>query len=66
MDKGSKLQEASEEQQFLRTVSDLDLWIDEVGKALALEDLGKVSKHYLIIVQISSSFRQCGQEFASI
>lgn len=42
-DKGNKLQEASEEQQFLRTVSDLDLWIDEVGKALALEDLGKVS-----------------------
>ena len=42
LDKGSKLQEASEEQQFLRTVSDLDLWIDEVGKALALEDLGKV------------------------
>lgn len=42
-DKSSKLQEASEEQLFLRTVSDLDLWIDEVGKALALEDLGKVS-----------------------
>ena len=41
-DKGSKLQEASEEQQFLRTVSDFDLWIDEVGKALASEDLGKV------------------------
>lgn len=41
-DKGSKLQEASEEQKFLRTVSDFDLWIDEVGKALAFEDLGKV------------------------
>lgn len=41
-DKGSKLQEASEEQLFLRTVSDFDLWIDEVGKALASEDLGKV------------------------
>ncbi len=42
-DKGSKLQEASEEQQFLRTVSDFDLWIDEVDKALASEDLGKVT-----------------------
>ena len=41
-DKGSKLQEASEEQQFLRSVNDFDLWIDEVGKALASEDLGKV------------------------
>lgn len=40
--KGSKLQEATEEQKFLRTVSDFDLWIDEVGKALASEDLGKV------------------------
>ena len=41
-DKSSKLQEASEEQQFLRTVIDLDLWFDEVGKALALEVLGTV------------------------
>lgn len=40
--KGSKLKEASDEQQFLREVSDFDLWIDEVGKALASEDLGKV------------------------
>lgn len=41
-DKGTKLQEASEEQIFLRSVNDFDLWIDEVGKALASEDLGKV------------------------
>ncbi len=40
--KGSKLQEASAEQQYLRSVNDVDLWIDEVGKALASEDLGKV------------------------
>lgn len=43
-DKGSKLQESSEEQQFLRSVSDFDLWIDEVEKALASEDLGKVKQ----------------------
>lgn len=41
-DKGMKLQEASEEQLFLRSVNDFDLWIDEVGKALASDDLGKV------------------------
>lgn len=45
-DKGSKLQEASEEQQFLRTVSDLDLWIDDINKALASEDLGKVYLYF--------------------
>ena len=49
-DKGNKLQEASEEQQFLRTVSDFDLWIDEVDKALASEDLGKVRGHMNILL----------------
>ena len=41
-DKRAKLQEASEEQLFLRSINDFDLWIDEVRKALAFEDLGKV------------------------
>jgi len=40
--KGARLQEASEEQLFLRSVHDVDLWVDEVGKALASNDLGKV------------------------
>ena len=40
--KGRKLQEASEGQQFYRSVKDVDLWVDEVEKQLSSEDLGKV------------------------
>ena len=43
-DKGRKLQEANEQQQFYRAVKDVDLWLDEVEKQLASEDLGKVYK----------------------
>lgn len=42
-DKGRKLQEASEQQKFYRAVKDVDLWLEEVEKQLASEDLGKVS-----------------------
>lgn len=41
--KGRKLWEANEQQQFYRAVKDVDLWLDEVEKQLASEDLGKVS-----------------------
>ena len=41
--KGRKLWEANEQQQFYRAVKDFDLWLDEVEKQLASEDLGKVS-----------------------
>ncbi len=44
VDKGCKLQEAREQQQFYRAVKDVDLWLDEVDKQLASDDLGKVRK----------------------
>ncbi len=42
VDKGRKLQEAQEQQQFYRAVKDADLWLDEVDKQLSSDDLGKV------------------------
>ena len=42
--KGRKLWEANEQQQYYRAVKDVDLWLDEVEKQLASEDLGKVSR----------------------
>ena len=44
--KGRKLWEANEQQQYYRAVKDVDLWLDEVEKQLASEDLGKVSNNY--------------------
>ena len=45
--KGRKLFEANEQQQYYRAVKDVDLWLDEVEKQLSSEDLGKVSScHY--------------------
>ena len=41
-DKSRKLQEASTGQQFYRAVQDVDLWLDEVERQLASEDMGKV------------------------
>lgn len=40
--KGRKLCEANEQQQYYRAVKDVDLWLDEVEKQLSSEDLGKV------------------------
>ncbi|XP_025830723.1 spectrin alpha chain isoform X3 [Agrilus planipennis] len=39
--KGSKLQEASQQQQFNRTVEDIELWLSEIEGQLMSEDYGK-------------------------
>ncbi|XP_069695871.1 spectrin alpha chain isoform X6 [Periplaneta americana] len=39
--KGSKLQEASQQQQFNRTVEDVELWLSEIEGQLMSEDYGK-------------------------
>ena len=41
VDKGQKLQEAWEHQQFLRAVEDVENWISEMEGQLASEDLGR-------------------------
>lgn len=41
--KGSKLQEASQQQQFNRTVEDVELWLSEIEGQLLSEDYGKAS-----------------------
>lgn len=41
--KGSKLQEASQQQQFNRTVEDVELWLSEIESQLLSEDYGKVT-----------------------
>ena len=41
-EKGVRLQEAIEQQQFFHAIKDADLWLDEVEKQLASEELGKV------------------------
>ena len=41
-EKGQRLQEALDQQQFLLTIKDVDLWLDEVEKQLSSEELGKV------------------------
>lgn len=40
--KGEKLQEASQQQQFNRTVEDIELWLSEIEGQLQSEDYGKV------------------------
>lgn len=40
--KGEKLQEASQQQQFNRTVEDIELWLSEIEGQLLSEDYGKV------------------------
>ena len=54
--KGRKLWEANEQQQFYRAVKDVDLWLDEVEKQLASEDLGKVSYNKKKSLLTSSSY----------
>lgn len=41
--KGSKLREAAQQQQFNRTVEDIELWLSEVEGQLLSEDYGKVN-----------------------
>ena len=40
-DRGQKLKEASEQQQFLRAVEDMEQWILDMEAQMASEDLGK-------------------------
>lgn len=40
--KGSKLQEAAQQQQYNRAVEDIELWLSEVEGQLLSEDYGKV------------------------
>lgn len=40
--KSSKLQEASQQQQFNRTIEDIELWLSEIEGQLMSEDYGKV------------------------
>lgn len=40
-DKGRKLQEAWEQQQFLREVEDIESWIGEMENQLASDDIGR-------------------------
>lgn len=40
-DRGQKLKEASEQQQFLRAVEDMEQWIAEMEGQMSSEDLGK-------------------------
>lgn len=46
--KGSKLREAAQQQQFNRTVEDIELWLSEVEGQLLSEDYGKVINFFFI------------------
>lgn len=50
--KGTKLQEASQQQQFNRTVEDIELWFTEIEGQLHSEDYGKVG---LVLESLSKS-----------
>ncbi|KAG8249869.1 hypothetical protein J6590_012180 [Homalodisca vitripennis] len=60
--KGSKLQEASQQQQFNRTVEDVELWLSEIEGQLLSEDYGKdltsvqnlQKKHALLEADVAS------------
>lgn len=56
--KGSKLQEASQQQQFNRTVEDIELWLSEIEGQLLSEDYGKVNCH--TILPLGSCRSVCG------
>ena len=49
-DRGQKLHEASEGQQFYRAVNDLDLWLEEVEQQLLSDDVGKVNSGFLLVI----------------
>ncbi|XP_065209601.1 spectrin alpha chain isoform X2 [Planococcus citri] len=75
--KGEKLQEASQQQQFNRTVEDIELWLSEIEGQLQSEDYGKdltsvqnlQKKHALLEADVSShldrieSIRAAADEF---
>ncbi|XP_039289075.1 spectrin alpha chain-like isoform X4 [Nilaparvata lugens] len=75
--KGSKLQEASQQQQFNRTVEDVELWLSEIEGQLLSEDYGKdltsvqnlQKKHALLEADVGShqdrieSIRVAAQQF---
>lgn len=44
--KGSKLQEASQQQQYNRTIEDIELWLSEIEGQLMSEDYGKVKLQF--------------------
>ncbi|XP_059483573.1 spectrin alpha chain isoform X3 [Neocloeon triangulifer] len=60
--KGSKLQEASQQQQFNRTVEDVEMWLSEIEGQLMSEDYGKdltsvqnlQKKHALLEADVAS------------
>lgn len=75
--KGAKLQEASQQQQFNRTVEDIELWLSEVEGQLMSEDYGKdltsvqnlQKKHALLEADVTShadrieSIAQAAEQF---
>ncbi|KOC66045.1 Spectrin alpha chain [Habropoda laboriosa] len=75
--KGAKLQEASQQQQFNRTVEDIELWLSEVEGQLMSEDYGKdltsvqnlQKKHALLEADVAShsdridSIAQAAEQF---
>lgn len=50
--KGEKLQEASQQQQFNRTVEDIELWLSEIEGQLLSEDYGKVQIFLFLCIPI--------------
>ncbi|XP_072752026.1 spectrin alpha chain [Anoplolepis gracilipes] len=77
--KGAKLQEASQQQQFNRTVEDIELWLSEVEGQLMSEDYGKdltsvqnlQKKHALLEADVGShadridSIAQAAEQFVT-
>ncbi|KAK0179706.1 hypothetical protein PV327_005434 [Microctonus hyperodae] len=77
--KGTKLQEASQQQQFNRTVEDIELWLSEVEGQLMSEDYGKdltsvqnlQKKHALLEADVGShtdridSITQAAEQFVT-
>ncbi|XP_034950894.1 spectrin alpha chain [Chelonus insularis] len=77
--KGTKLQEASQQQQFNRTVEDIELWLSEVEGQLMSEDYGKdltsvqnlQKKHALLEADVAShadridAIAQAAEQFVS-
>jgi len=55
--KGSKLREAAQQQQFNRTVEDIELWLSEVEGQLLSEDYGKVNFLIIYVSDIQEFFR---------
>ena len=62
-DKGRKLQEAWEQQQFLREVEDIESWIGEMESQLSSDDMGRdlISVNNLIKKHAVSLFTYHGK-----